>query len=352
MGLRPAAEMFSMDDAVWDEIDSTLTAFDRRQLSAVASARSSSQSPRASDERATHASAKADAATNATTATAASSVTLSVGDTTSTFASIDSIAPAAETGHHEEILPEEVQMHGALSGLGEVTVPSMTGQRRVQQAPKHFQMPVKSRSLTRTNTLSGGNAAAVVKPVASLKRANTFNAELSQAEVAGGFGMGMALSSVGRSKLAVKVQSGIWFCFTWICSLLIYLAQIDGASTGGLFAAVTGKRPNSQTGSGAAGAPSSSADGEMQQAPKHRRFNALGAIGRSTSASASGFGGSVRVASAQYVFTSVSAHGSLDDGSRSNYHGHSHHGDSVGGILQRSQSQSLFRQLSTRNGSS
>jgi hypothetical protein len=133
---------------------------------------------------------------------------------------------------------------------------------------------------------------------------------------------------------------------------LIYLAQIDGASTGGLFAAVTGKRPNSQTGSGAAGAPSSSADGEMQQAPKHRRFNALGAIGRSTSASASGFGGSVRVASAQYVFTSVSAHGSLDDGSRSNYHGHSHHGDSVGGILQRSQSQSLFRQLSTRNGSS
>lgn len=83
--------------------------------------------------------------------------------------------------------------------------------RRVEQAPKQFQAAFKPRNRTATSSSTSHHIASVdsssnlLRP--SLKRANTFSASLCAAEVAAGFGMGMAVSS-GPSFLRRQLSTG------------------------------------------------------------------------------------------------------------------------------------------------
>jgi hypothetical protein len=86
-------------------------------------------------------------------------------------------------------------------------VPAASGvgsKRRVQQAPRQFQLPVGSRLRTSQRAGDTDLASGVLKP--ALKRASTFSGSLCAVEVAAGFGMGMAVSS-GPSFLHRQLSS-------------------------------------------------------------------------------------------------------------------------------------------------
>lgn len=260
--LTPAATAFSLDDDAWE---STLPILMRSDSAATArSLSSSSSSPNLVTAE--------DAAPSAST-------------------TLDSGAVVAG---HSNSFPSLTEENDQTRGSQHAP------KRRTQLAPKQYQPPARGKATAPTRTLQRTASATQIS-------STQFVGQLSVAEVQAGYGMGMAVpgglrrnasTTSGLHRVSTKDNYMMRFIiFLFICFLFILfylfdelqiISQID--STSSLFGAVTGSKRTSE------GAMAAGQSGRRSFLESSKRR-----VGSMSS------GGSISVASAQFVFTSSSA---------------------------------------------